>query len=517
MNDLGLSPRIQADTICTDHRTKNSCYLVENVIGVLPPNAAAQPGVPARPDALLLLSHYDSVPTAPGAGDAAAGSSVVLETVRALALRSDRRHPVIAVIDDGEEVDLLGAQVFLRDPLAKQVAVVLNFEARGTAGQASMFEASDRSAWLIEAFARVAPRPVASSLIYSLYKTLPNDTDLTVTKHAGLLGLNFAFADRDWHQHTPADDLSHLDLRSVQHMGDQALAIATELATRPEIPAPPARDHEAVWFDLFCSALVTYPAPLAWALCGVGTLAYLLVLALLVRRGGGKAFGLALLSLLLTLLVAALFSKLAAALVAALSGQPRPWRTVPVPMFTAHLTGALAIAVSLPFALLRGLGRRTEAADGMRPLTSLAALCAALLPFAVVGVLTTIGSVGASYPFVLPVLIGSLVLLGPLLRVPSLCATPTEADFAQGQRQAWHALMPPLLTVGVLWFPILRILLIMMGAKLGLAIALPTVLCAAYLVPVLLLTDPRARQILRACLGVLCLACLVAAAIVPAG
>ena len=135
----------------------------------------------------------------------------------------------------------------------------------------------------------------------------------------------------------------------------------------------------------------------------------------------------------------------------------------------------------------------------------------------VVGVLTTIGSVGASYPFVLPVLIGSLVLLGPLLRAPSLCAAPSAADFAQGQRQAWHALMPPLLTVGVLWFPILRILLIMMGAKLGLAIALPTVLCAAYLVPVLLLTDPRARQILRTCLGVLCLACLGAAMIVPAG
>ena len=38
--------------------------------------------------------------------------------------------------------------------------------------------------------------PVASSLLYSIYKMLPNDTDLTVFREDGdIKGYNFAFLD----------------------------------------------------------------------------------------------------------------------------------------------------------------------------------------------------------------------------------------------------------------------------------------------------------------------------------
>jgi len=50
-------------------------------------------------------------------------------------------HDVIVLFTDGEESDLLGAAAFVREhPWAKDAAMVLNFEARGTSGRSLMFE-----------------------------------------------------------------------------------------------------------------------------------------------------------------------------------------------------------------------------------------------------------------------------------------------------------------------------------------------------------------------------------------
>lgn len=54
--------------------------MVENVV-------ARRPGTRGDGPALLLMSHYDSVPSGPGAGDDASGVAIVLETLRALGHR----------------------------------------------------------------------------------------------------------------------------------------------------------------------------------------------------------------------------------------------------------------------------------------------------------------------------------------------------------------------------------------------------------------------------------------------
>src|SRR5690606_14465328 len=74
---------------------------------------------------------------------------------------------------------------------------------------------------IVDAFSAADVRyPVSNSLMYSIYKMLPNDTDLTVFReHGSVQGLNFAFIDDHFNYHTKQDDLAHLSHQSVAHQG----------------------------------------------------------------------------------------------------------------------------------------------------------------------------------------------------------------------------------------------------------------------------------------------------------
>src|SRR4029077_14396119 len=69
---------------------------------------------PGNGKAIVLLSHYDSVPAGPGASDDESGTASVIESARALKAMPDGGvHPIVAVNTDGEEFGLLGAAAFL--------------------------------------------------------------------------------------------------------------------------------------------------------------------------------------------------------------------------------------------------------------------------------------------------------------------------------------------------------------------------------------------------------------------
>src|SRR3954447_18698074 len=60
-------------------------------------NIIAVKAGPDRP-ALGLISHYDSVPEAPGAGDDGLGVAVSLEAARVLAAREGRKHTLFVLV-----------------------------------------------------------------------------------------------------------------------------------------------------------------------------------------------------------------------------------------------------------------------------------------------------------------------------------------------------------------------------------------------------------------------------------
>lgn len=176
--------------------------------------------------ALLLLSHYDSAPHSfsHGAADDASGIATIIEGVRAfLHNKTKHKNDIIILFTDAEELGLNGAALFVtKHQWAKKIGLAINFEARGTAGPSYMLMESNRgNAALISAFSKSNPNFIAAnSLMYSIYKMLPNDTYLTVFRENGnIQGFNFAFIDNHFNYHTAQDDLAHLDPKSIEHNG----------------------------------------------------------------------------------------------------------------------------------------------------------------------------------------------------------------------------------------------------------------------------------------------------------
>src|SRR5690606_34312805 len=199
--------------------------------------------------AVLLAAHYDSVPAGPGASDDGVAVAAMLETARALLAGPRPERPVILLIDDGEELGLFGARAFCAEhPWARDVAAVLNFEARGTGGPSLMFETAGGDLDLLRRAASVLSRPMTGSAFAAVYRTMPNDTDLTVFRAHGLAGLNFAFLGGGRRYHTPLDDLAHADPGSMQHHGEQMLALTRALANGPPVDTSP--DRCALFFDV---------------------------------------------------------------------------------------------------------------------------------------------------------------------------------------------------------------------------------------------------------------------------
>ena len=216
--------------------------------------------------AIMLVAHYDSVPEGPGAGDDGAGLVVILEAIRALRAGPAIKNDLIVLFSDGEEAHgLLGAQAFVSDHsgLAGRVGMLVNLEARGSSGPGLMFETSDNNGALIREFARAAPYPMATSLMAAIYKLLPNDTDFTVLKAAGLPGLNFAFIETYQSYHTRLDTIENLDGRSVQHLGENVLGIVRHFGN---LTLPLTKKRDLVYFNWFGCQPLTYTAWLPWAI-----------------------------------------------------------------------------------------------------------------------------------------------------------------------------------------------------------------------------------------------------------
>lgn len=215
--------------------------------------------------AVLLAAHYDSVATGPGASDDGAGLATLLETLGSLRARPALKNDLLFLFTDAEENGLLGARAFVdENPAARNIGIVLNFEARGSGGPAIMFETSAGNEWLINELAQAAPHPVTNSLSYEIYKRLPNDTDLTVFKSAGLQGLNFAYIKGLNYYHTRIDSLQNIDERSLEHHGSYAMPLALHFGNLSFETGEEKEKGDAVYFTMLGSRLIHYPA--AWAL-----------------------------------------------------------------------------------------------------------------------------------------------------------------------------------------------------------------------------------------------------------
>ncbi|MDB5445324.1 MAG: peptidase, partial [Phenylobacterium sp.] len=256
MGALGLSPRIRSgDVVEPPSEGGIDGASPQSLIGVLPGRDRSAPAV-------ALMAHYDSRPAAPGAADDGAGVATALEVVRAIRARGTPARDVVVILTDGEEACLCGArEVFAHDPVVGRLGLVLNLEARGSAGRALMFQTGPDDGAAIALFRAHAVRPTTGSLFGAVYARLPNDTDFSISRAAGVGGFNYAFTGGAFDYHAPTDTPAHLQPGAVQDLGDQALAVAAAAAFAPGLP-PPRPD--VVYGVLFGPAMVAYPPAWGW-------------------------------------------------------------------------------------------------------------------------------------------------------------------------------------------------------------------------------------------------------------
>jgi hypothetical protein len=232
--------------------------------------------------ALLLLTHYDSAPQASlGASDAGSGVVTILEGIRAYLSKDEQpKNDIIIVITDAEELGLNGADTFTnKHPWAKDVGLVFNFEARGSGGPSYMLmETNAGNANLMKGFVAANPvYPVANSLAYSIYKMLPNDTDLTVFREDGNIeGFNFAFIDDHYDYHTYMDNFERLDRNTLEHQGSYLMPLLTHFANTDLSNLK--TDEDYIYFNVPVLKMVMYPFSWIWPMFVVSLILFIVLL-----------------------------------------------------------------------------------------------------------------------------------------------------------------------------------------------------------------------------------------------
>lgn len=454
----GLEPEVQsAPATATARGRPVPGGVLQNIIAVL---KGAKEG-----PALLVASHYDSVPDGPGASDDGAAVAATLEVIRALRAGPPLERDIVFLFTDGEELYLLGAQAFINDhPLAKRIGAALNFEARGSSGPVYMFQTSPENGWLIGELAAAAPFITASSFSGDLYRKMPNDTDFTVFLRAGIPGMNFAYIGDLHNYHTAGDTIENLDLGSLEQHGTYMLSLVRRLGSADlggNLKAP-----DAVYFNLIGHVFIHYSSRWVLPIAALAAAVFLGALAFGAKRGrirpigAAAGYGVLLALLLVTAIVLGGATLAATALDARFSG-PLGGRPYDSPVYMAGFTAiALAIGAAGYSYASRRLSPAELSAGALGVWLSLAAPASFTLP-------------GASYLFTLPFLCGAVGLW-------ALVTSPApEAPSPRALAVLTIALAPALTALAPTIHGIYNAMTVLLSAGVLLFVTLALGLCAA--------------------------------------
>jgi Peptidase family M28 len=346
LRGLGLETRVQV--------FRDGDLTIRNVIGRLSGTDST--------GAVLFVSHPDSVPFGPGAGDNATGAAVLLELSRTLAAGPWPRNDIIFLFDDDEEgghgpndPPFGGGRAYAeRHPWMKDVRLVVGMDTAAW-GVPHVLQTSDDDGLIVRGYADGVDHPIAfgfgAALTDGEFETFP-------FKGRGLpaIELEDNYADPD--QHTARDTVEKVEESSVQGMGDQALGLARAYG---DMDLTDPAQGSRVFHTFPVLGVVHYPAAWSVPLAVLALLAYAMVALTAIRchevrarrllAGTGWATALLIATVLLAALAAALYEAI----------WPNPNPNLEEYLLGSSLpfaTGAvIAIATAFAFAY-RALGRR---------------------------------------------------------------------------------------------------------------------------------------------------------------
>ena len=254
LRDVGAEVQLQRESVFAPAQgIPRPAANVENVIGRL----RAKDG--AKGTSVMLVAHYDSVPTGPGASDNGAAVASILEVARALQQGPALAGDVLILFTDAEEQHLLGSTAFASNhPWARESGVVLNVDARGNAGPLLMFEVSPGGGWLVRRLGEEAPDIGAGSLFTAVYQRMKNATDFTALRQGGWQGLNFANVEGTQAYHSRKETVDAVSDGLLQQQGDTLLSLTRRITREPSVP----EGEELIFFN---AGPLRVHYPRAWA------------------------------------------------------------------------------------------------------------------------------------------------------------------------------------------------------------------------------------------------------------
>lgn len=328
-------------------------YHVTNVVARLPGRTR---------DAILLDAHFDTLGDSDGAGDDALGVAAIIESLRALAAGPQLERSVIVLANGGEEYGLFGADGFIRNhPLARDVRAYVYIDG-SPGGAATLLYAGPGNPELIDAYARVAPRPQATSVVLDLMESgaLSHDGDFRPLRDANKPGLSLAGIGDLWAAHTSRDRSNRLQPGTLQHLGQTTLAVTRELASGA--PLPRGIDARRVtYFDLLGLVVVRYSSRTASSLALVA-LSLALVAVVRARRQSNislRSIALVALYVMGALVASVLASVACGALLAFALRRPHGWYSAPWVTIPAFVAPALAAMLAVHHRLAARLRSRS--------------------------------------------------------------------------------------------------------------------------------------------------------------
>ena len=284
---LGLEPQVQNAVSSTTWDIGGAPYgsgTIRNVMARL--NGTNSTG------ALLLMAHYDSVATGPGAADNGSGVVTLLETLRVLRRDALLRNDVIVVFTEGEEDGGLGAQAFVDEhPWAREVSLAVIADS-GSCGPVGMGVFSQHNGWLVREFTKAVPHPLAASVsdeISKLSGGSANGDHLPLySKGIPVLGLGAAGCPTTYH--TVRDNPGTLDPRTVQDLGEYELRLARHFGNLDLKHMP---ENDVIYFP-FLERMAVYPVAGVLPLVVLTLLVFLSIVFVGFKRKGLTVRGLAL-------------------------------------------------------------------------------------------------------------------------------------------------------------------------------------------------------------------------------
>jgi hypothetical protein len=228
--------------------------------------------------AILLMAHYDTVSTSPGAVDNGSGVAVLLEMMRVLKSMEPLKNDVIVLFTDGEESALLGAQAFADEHAwMSDIKIALNMGLLYR-GPAVIWATSSENGWLVREWARSVSGSASSSSPFSAF--MVGDTDLTPFLRAGITGIHFLTSFSFPYYHTAGDRPEHLSPASIQHIGFQISEFVHHIG---DLNLENTKAPDRVYFPIMGKTL-HYPASWIVPLTVVVSILYFLILIVGIRK-----------------------------------------------------------------------------------------------------------------------------------------------------------------------------------------------------------------------------------------